>query len=116
MDKEEYRCFLYKQKDGKTVSHIFKGQTEVDEALENGWHTTFADFVDDKDLSDNDKTIAKEICSIAAGDANILANCDKIEDIEMLKQAYERMSGKKMHHKINSLKGARKAVKKLLGS
>ena len=116
MDKEAYRCFLYKQEDGKTVSHIFTGQTAVDKALTEGWHTTFADFIDDKkELDDNAKAVAKDICSMAAGDANILANADQIEDIEMLKQSYERMSGKKMHHKVNTLEGARKAVKKALG-
>jgi len=116
MDKESYRCFLYRQVNGKTENHIFTGETAVDKAIKEGWHTTFADFVDDKDeLDANQKEIAKEICSTAAGDANILANADQIEDLQMLKDAYERMSSKKMHHKVNSLAGARKAIRKILG-
>lgn len=116
MDKESYRCCLYKQESGKTVSYIFTGQTAVDKALKEGWHTTFADFIDDiEGLDENFKAAAKDNCSVAAGDANILVNADQIEDIEMLRQSYERMTGKKMHHKINTLKGARKVVKKALG-
>lgn len=118
MKKDDYRCFLYKQENGKTIGHIFTGEDAVKEALKTGiWHTTFADFVDQYDeLTECQKEVAKEICSYAAGDNNVLANCDQIEDLEMLIQAYERMSQKKLHHKAKqSFEGVRKAIKKYLG-
>jgi len=116
MDKEAYRCFLYKQVDGKTQSHIFVGETAVNEALADGWHTTFADFVDQADtLTEGEKAVAKDVCSIAVGDFNILANADDIEDLDKLIDAYERASEKKLHHKAKTLKGVRKAIHKLLG-
>lgn len=117
-DKKDYRCWLYKQENGKTIGHIFTGQDAVDEALETGvWHTTFADFVDQHDeLTEGQKMMAKEVCAYAAGDNNVLANCDQIEDLDMLIQAYERMSQKKLHHKAKqSFKSVRKAIKKYLG-
>lgn len=116
MEKEEYRCFLYKQVNGQTESHIFTGQTAVDEALKEGWHTTFADFVDDvENLDDSQKAAIKDVCSIAAGDANILANADQIKDIDKLKEAFERVQGKPIDKRIKSIAGVRNAIKKALG-
>lgn len=116
MDKEEYRCFLYKQVNGKTQSHIFVGQTAVDEALKDGWHTTFADFVDDVEgVSPEHKEAMKDVCSIAAGDANILANAYQIDDIDKLKEAYERMTGKPMDKRVKAINGVRNVIRKALG-
>lgn len=116
MDKEEYRCFLYRQVDGKTQSHIFVGQTAVDEAIKDGWHTTFADFVDDaKDVSAERKEAMKDVCSIAAGDANILANADKINDIDKLRDAYERMTGNSINERVKTINGVRNVIRKALG-
>jgi hypothetical protein len=122
MKKSDYRCFLYKQVEGKTVTNIYSGanakelETAVDKALTEGWHTTFADFIDDvPDINDDKKAQLKDACSIAAGDANILANAHRIEDIDKLRDAYERINGKPLHKQITSLKGVRKAIKKALG-
>jgi len=117
MEKEEYRCWLYRQVNGKTEGIIFTGQSAVDKALTEGWHTTFADFLDDnKELSENKKAVAKDIISMFDCDANLLANVDKIEDLGQIQEAYKNINnGKGMHHKVKTLEGARKAVHKLLG-
>ena len=116
MNKEEYRCFLYKQVDGKTVSHIFVGESAVEEALKDGWHTTFADFIDDvPNITEDQKHAMKDVCSIAAGDANILANAEQIKDIDKLKEAYERVAGKPMDKRVKSIAGVRNVIKKALG-
>lgn len=121
MKKSDYRCFLYKQVEGKTVNHIFSGTdaedlaTVVDKALAEGWHTTFADFVDDLEIDDEQKHRAKDICSIAAGDANILVNADQVKDINKLKEAYERVTGNKMDKRVKSIAAVRNVIKKALG-
>ena len=122
MTKADYRCFLYKRIDGKTVTNICSGangdelEKAVDSAIADGWHTTFADFIDDMpDIDEDKKDQLKDVCSIAAGDANILANYARIEDIDKLREAYERINGKALHAQITSLKGVRKAIKKALG-
>lgn len=122
MAKSNYRCFLYKQVDGKTVTHICSGKDAeelamvVDDAIAEGWHTTFADFVDDVEgITEDQKAAIKDVCSIAAGDANILANAYQIDDIDKLKEAYERMTGKPMDKRVKAINGVRNVIRKALG-
>ncbi len=120
--KAPYRCFLYKQVNGETITNICSGadadslEKAVDDAINDGWHTTFADFIDDiPDITEDRAEAMKDACSIAAGDANILANADRIDDVDKIRDAYERVNGKALNKQITSLKGVRKAVKKALG-
>ena len=122
MSKSDYRCFLYKQEDGKTVSRLFSATDNqgldvvVDAAISEGWHTTPADFVDDTpDLDENLKLVAKDKCAIFAGDANILANADQVKDINKLKEAYARLTGSEMDKRYRSIKGVRNVIRKTLG-
>lgn len=120
--KAPYRCFLYKQVDGETVTNICSADdsdglaSAVDAALDDGWHTTFADFIDDiPDITEEKAEAMKDVCSIAAGDANILANADRIDDIDKIRDAYERITGGPIDKRCRSIKGVRNAVKKALG-
>ena len=122
MSKSDYRCFLYKKENGKTVSKLFSATDNqdldviVDVAIAEGWHTTPADFADDMpDIDENTKIVAKDKCAIFAGDANILANADQVKDIDKLKQAYARLTGSEMDPRYKSIKGVRNAIKKALG-
>lgn len=121
MAKSNYRCFLYKQIDGKTVTHICSGvdgdelTRVVDDAIAEGWHTTFADFIDGVvDITEEKAEQLKDICSIAAADANILANAERIKDIDRLKESYARITGREMDSRCKSIKGVRNAIKKAL--
>lgn len=115
MNKEDYKCWLYRQVDGKTDSRIFTGETAVKEAVETGeWFTTFADFLDTAEgVEGLDVEALKDVCAIAAGDRNIIANADQIKDLDKIKEAYERATGKTM--RATTLKGARKTCKLAIG-
>ena len=120
--KSDYRCFLYAQVNGETVTKVCSGvdadslAKEVDAALADGWHTTFADFIDDvPNITEEQKHAMKDVCAIAASDANKLVNADKCKDIDVLKEAYERMTGSPMDKRIKTLKAVRKACNKALG-
>ena len=122
MSKSDYRCVLYKKEDSKTISEIFSATNDkgldvvVDAAISEGWHTTPADFVDDTpDIDENMKLVAKDKCAIFAGDANILANANQVQDINKLKEAYARLIGSEMDGRIKTLKAVRKACNKALG-
>jgi hypothetical protein len=122
MAKSDYRCFLYRQVDGETITHICSGKDakelefEVDAALDEGWHTTFADFIDGvHDITEEKAEELKDVCSIAAADANILANAERITDMDQLKEAYARMTGSEMDKRVKSIKGVRNVIKKALG-
>lgn len=124
---KQYSAFLYKQEKGQTVSQIFHGEEACQEAIDDGWVMTPAKFVKEKAeklveegaLPEEQKEAFVQQTEYSAdefaNDANILANCDAVENIEKLKLSYEKMAGKPMHHKVNTLEGARKACKKLLG-
>lgn len=115
--KDDLRCWLYTRVDGKTKGIIFTGQDAIDKAMAEGWKTTPAAFLDEVEgITENERAVAEDIISIYDCDANLLANVDKIEDLSHIKEAYKRINGgKPMHHKVKTLEGARKAVKKLLG-
>lgn len=122
MTESNYRCFLYKQVDGKTVSNIFSADNEtsltevVDRALADGWHTTFADFVDEiENITEDQKHAMKDVCSVAAGDYNILANADQIKDIDKLREAYERVMDKPIDKRVKTINGVRNVIRKALG-
>lgn len=116
MNKQEYRCYLFKRVDGKTVSHIFTGEDQVEEALKDGWHTTFADFVNESQIAKEKVEVAKEVCSMIVGDMNVAANYKDIEDMQKLKDVYYRLTGNHMDKKIKTLKGARKAISLIVDS
>jgi hypothetical protein len=112
--KEEYKAFLYKRVDGKTVSHVFTGETACDEAMKDGWVDTPAK-VGGLDVPLIIKDEVEKASSEFAEDANVLANYDKIDDIDLLKDAYQNIVGKPMDKRIKNLAGAKKACKKILG-
>jgi hypothetical protein len=112
-----YKCFLYRKVDGKVESCLFYNEEEAGKALESGeWSDTPAVFVNTvEEIPLEHRQAIKEAAMDMATDANVLANCDKMENIETLKHAYERLTGKPMHKRIKTIEGARKACHKLLG-
>lgn len=114
-----YRCFLYKQIDGKTVSKIVTGEEAAQAGLDDGWVKSPSAFVDQAEgveaLNDDQVEKVKDAADMMARDADILANADTIDDIETLRTAYAQLAGKPMHHKVKSLEGTRNACHKLLG-
>jgi len=118
-ETETYRTFLYKKVDGQIQSKIFVGEEDAQKGLDDGWKMSPAAFVDehakDSELSDYHVEKVKDAADMFARDADILANADKIDDIGMLKKSYEQFTGKPMSKRISTLKGARNAIKNLLG-
>ena len=114
---EPYRCFLYRQIDGNTEAKIFHGEDATQAALDEGWVKSPAEFIDSaaSDLPTEDKEKLKDASDMFARDADILANADKIEDMELLRKSYAQLSGKPMKKTITTLKGVRIACNKLLG-
>lgn len=119
MTDEQYKCFLYKKIDGKVESKLFKGEEDTQKGLDDDWVKSPAYFVDEaagaEELPDDDKEKLKDAADMFARDADILANADKVESVEVLKNAYAQMAGKPMRKTITTLKGARNACKTLLG-
>jgi len=113
--KSEYRCWLYKRENGETKSQIYVGQEAVDAAMENGWHDTFAVFIDESsDLTDGQKATAVGAANYIQGDMNVLANCDNIDDFELLKDAFNRLMEKPLHNNVTTLEGIRKIIHRRL--
>lgn len=117
MTDEIYKSFLYKKIDGEVKSKIFIGEENTQKGLDDGWVMSPAYFVDEvaEELSHEDKEKLKDVADMFARDADILANADKIESLEILRTAYAQMAGKPMRKTITTLKGARNACKTLLG-
>ena len=119
MTDEVYKCFLYKKIDGKVEAKCFKGEDATQAGLDDGWKKSPAYFVEEalgaEDLPDDDKEKLKDAADMLARDADLLANADKVESIQALRDAYAQISGKPMNKMITTIKGARNACKKLLG-
>ena len=117
INKKEYRAFLYKLFDGdkQPTAKVFTGEAACDVAMMNGWVDSPVKCAAVK-IPEEIKEQVTRSSDLLAADANVLANADSVDSIELLMEAYEHIANKKMHHSsAKSIEGARKACKKLLG-
>ena len=116
---EPYRCFLYRQVDGKTDAKIFEGEEATQAGLDAGWVKSPSSFIDEaegaKEMTETQVEQAKDATDMFARDADVLANADKIDDIELLRKAYAQLNGKPIKKTVTTLKGVRIACNRLLG-